>query len=99
MSGEITDALREIYKKAQGEGIWIYELTPGGREGQIMYVAAAGSVQEIEELEKKLGKEIDIKKLSLGEIVALSEPRTGNTREEACENAIKAYKKYNKTRK
>ena len=91
MEGEVTDRLREIYKSAYEEGIWIKEF--GGGE---CYMAGAGSIAQLEEIEKELGEEIDVSKLTLGDIINISLPGTGKTREEACENAIKAWKEYDK---
>lgn len=90
--GEVTEQLREIYKNAYSEGIWLYEIGPTHRGGH--YMAAAGSVKDIEDLERKLGVEIDISKLTLGDIVDISLPGTGESREEACLDAIKEYKRY-----
>jgi|GEM_PF-4571448 len=91
MAGEVTDELNEIYRNAKDDGIWLREFAPGpgGK-----YLAAAGSIKEVEGIEKKLGKEIDIEKLSLGDIVNISMPGTGETREEACSNAVVEYKRH-----
>lgn len=94
MIEDVTEELRKIYKKAREEGIWIYELAPSGTKKRQVYIAAAGSIRKIEALEQKLGEEIDVSKLSLGQIIELTMPGTGRTREEACKNAIKEYKKH-----
>lgn len=92
MTGEITDKLREIYNNASKEGIWLLEWGPtyGGKG----YTAAAGSIKYLEQIEKQTGKEIDISKLTLGDVVDISLPGIGKTREEACQNAVKAFKEY-----
>ncbi len=94
MSGELTDELREIYRKAYEDGIWLREWSPCPGGGK--YLAAAGSMKQVEGLEKKLGKEIDLEKLGLGDIINISLPGTGETREEACKNAIEAFRDYRK---
>ena len=91
--GEVTKELRRIYEKAWKEGIWIKEF--GGGSGH--FLAGAGDVADIERIEKQLGREIDINKdLSLGDVVMNipSLPGNGKTREEACRNAVKAWKKH-----
>ncbi len=95
-TGKVTAELREIYQRAGAEGIWIREWVAG--TGKYQYMAGAGSIENITKLEKKLGKEIDIMQLELGDIVNLSLPGTGRTREEACQNAIDALKKYQRTK-
>ena len=97
MTGEITNKLREIYRKAYEEGIWLREWPPA--HGGDMYVAAAGSMNDLERIEKKCGIKIDASKLDLGAIVDISEAGIGKTREEATRNAIKAWKKYVKQNK
>jgi hypothetical protein len=58
-------------------------------------MAAAGSVAKLQELEKKLNREIDNRILDIADCIALGAiPEIGTTREEACSAAIKAYKKY-----
>ncbi|MBI2671658.1 hypothetical protein HYX16_01865 [Candidatus Woesearchaeota archaeon] len=94
MKGEITDRLREIYSKSGEEGIWIREWIP---EDRGMYIAAAGSLADVKKMEKELGKEIDIEKLTLPELFHISIPGTGETREEACQNAVNSYKKFKKS--
>ncbi len=95
-SGKVTTELKEIYQKAYEEGIWLREAVLGTKKNY--YSAAAGSMETITELEKKLGKEIEIMQLELGDLVDLSVPGYGKTREEACKNAIKELKKYQKMR-
>jgi len=94
MEGEITDKLSEIYRKAGEEGIWIREWIP---ESQDIYMAAAGCLMDVEKMEKELGTEIDIEKLTLSELYSISIPGTGRTREEACKNAVSSYKKFKKS--
>lgn len=102
--GEVTDELRDIYKQAKEDGIWLLELGntsygTGRRKKIGSYLTAAGSIRQIENLEKKLGREIDISKLTLGDVVDISLPGLGKTREESCRNAIKAWKEQYTNRK
>ncbi len=90
---DVTAELMRIYHKARCDGIWIREF--GGGDS---YMAAAGSIEEMEELEKKIGEEIDIAELELGDIVNMSMPGTGKSREESCRNAVDAFKEYAKTK-
>lgn len=94
--GKVTEELRRIYKEAWDDGIWIKEF--GGGEG---WMAGAGDVADIDRLEKALGREIDINEdLSLGDIVMNipSLPGNGSTREEACRNAVAAWRAHRKRR-
>jgi len=97
MNGEVTNELRKIYRKAYSDGIWLLEFAPayGGNK----YLAAAGSISNLEKIEKQTGKEIDVSKLELGDVVNISLPGVGKTREESCKNAIKAWKEYSKQTK
>ena len=96
MGDEVTDELRGIYDKAYDKGIWLYEMF-SGPDG--IYWTAAGSISYVENLEKKIGKEIDVNELGLGDIFYLEHQLgEGNTREEACRNAIKEYEAYKKNR-
>ncbi len=88
-SGEVTDELRNIYKDAEKEGIWIHEIGPCDNG----FLAGAGWVSKIEEIETKTGKEFDFAKITLFEVMHLTAPgEVGATREEACRNAIAALK-------
>lgn len=81
--------LTEIYKNAWDEGIWIAEFA-----AENGCLAAAGCRKVLETTEKRLGQEINIAGLTLGDCWELSAcPGTGETRQEACENAIDAFKK------
>ena len=96
-AGEVTDELRQIYKEAWEDGIWIKEF--GGGEG---CMAGAGDVADIERLEKELGREIDVNDdLTLGDCVLNipSLPGGGDTREEACRDAVAEWKAYREKNK
>ena len=95
MSEEVTDELKEIYRKAYEDGIWLREF--GSSPGSDTYMTAAGSISKLEEIEKQTGEEIDVSELGLADVVNISLPGTGKTREEACRDAIKAFKHYQKT--
>lgn len=86
---EELEVLQRIYDEAIADGIWVLEI--GCEAG---YLAAAGSIKELEEIEKRTGQEIDVSKLSLGQIVNISASGNGATREEACRNAIAEWKKH-----
>ena len=84
--------LRKIYKEAKGAGIYILEF--GAEKG---FLAAAGSIKKAEEFEKQLGKEIDLSKITMAQAMDLGTlPGLGQTRAEACRDAIKAYKEHYK---
>ncbi len=92
MPDDVSDELKRIYQEAEKEGIYIVEyLSPDGGSR-----AAAGSIELLEKIEQETGKEIDVDKFSLGDLVNLTCPGRGKTREEACLNAIKAYKESKK---
>lgn len=91
--GQITDELRQIYKEAWDEGIFLCEF--GTFDGADGYLTAAGDLKVLEKLEKDLGREIEIHELSLGDCMNLGTlPGHGQTREESCRNAIKEYKEF-----
>ena len=94
MSDKVTEELKKIYARAYKQGIWLWECCPA--RGGTGYVAAAGSVKHIKGIEQKLGEKITVNELTLGDIVNYTDalPGLGSTREEACRNAIKEYKKY-----
>lgn len=84
--------LKEIYKEAQDAGIYVLEF--GCQKG---FMAAAGSIKKAEEFEKQLGQEIDLSKLTMAQAMHLGTlPGLGQTRAEACRNAVKAYKEHYK---
>lgn len=88
--GPPLDELRRIYQEAWDEGIWIKEWAPG--EGG-KHLACAGSVSDLEAIEKRIGRELDIEKdIGLGDAVNISLPGSGETREEACRAAVAAWR-------
>ena len=92
-TGGVSEELRKLYEQAWAEGIWLYEYAPGPGGGK--YLAAAGSIKALEEIEKRLGREIDIyQDLMFCDVVSLSMPGTGQTREEACRNAVAELQKH-----
>lgn len=92
-TGEVSEELRQLYAQAWEEGLWLYEYAPGPGGGK--YLAAAGSIKKLEEIEQRLGREIDIyKDLMFCDVVALTMPGTGQTREEACRSAVAEFRKH-----
>ena len=92
----VSDELKRIYQQAWCEGYWIQEF--GADNG---YLAAAGSIKQLEKIEKKIGKEIDVSKLTLADVVMgsiVSTHGNGATREEACLDALRNYKKHETSR-
>ncbi len=88
----VSDELKRIYRQAWCEGYWIQEF--GADNG---YLAAAGSIKQLEEIEKETGKEIDVGDLTLADVIMggiRSAPGNGSTREEACLDALKKYKEH-----
>ena len=94
MAGEVTKELRKIYARAAKQGIWIREFGPP--QGCRGYTATAGGMKQLETLEQKVGREIDVYEFSLGDIFKYTNALLGmgDTREEACRDAIKEYKAY-----
>ena len=93
----VSDELKRIYQQAWCEGYWIQEF--GADNG---YLAAAGSIKQLEEIEQKIGKEIDVSKLTLADVVMgsiVSTPGKGATREEACLDALRVYKECKQSKK
>ena len=90
----VSDELKRIYQQAWCEGYWIHEF--GAENG---YLAAAGSIKQLEEIEKETGQEIDISKLTLADVISISESGSGSSREKACLNALKAYKEYERSKR
>lgn len=97
--GEVTEELRRIYQRAAKEGIWIREFAPHGNK---RYLAAAGHIKQLDDLEKKLQENgdlkpkesLDIYEIPLGVLIEMSWPGSGETREEACKEAVKGWKDY-----
>ncbi|MBI2582117.1 hypothetical protein HYV87_03260 [Candidatus Woesearchaeota archaeon] len=89
----VTDELKRIYRQAWCEGYWIQEF-----RAEKGYLAAAGSVKQLEEIEKKIGREIVVSKLILADVImgGIARPGSGSTREEACLDALTDYKKHEK---
>ncbi len=88
----VTDKLRKIYQEAGNIGIFILEF-----KAQNGCIAFAGSAKKVVELEKKLGREIDLTNLTFAQGLGLGTlPGVGKTRVEACCNAVKACKEYYK---
>ena len=85
----VREELKWIYRQAWCEGYWIQEF--GADNG---YLAAAGSIKQLEEIEKETGQEINVGELTLADVVNISMPGSGLTREEACLDALREYKKY-----
>ena len=85
----VTEELKRIYQQAWDEGYWIREF-----DG---YLAAAGSIKQLEEIGKESGKEIIVNELTLADVVMggiASTPGNGSTREEACLDELRNYKEY-----
>jgi hypothetical protein len=88
--GEVTEELRRIYHDAWKEGIWIKEFGTSGDSG--IWLAGAGSLEVLRDIERETGKMVEVRDLLLGDCVLFASPGTGKTREEACLAAIKAFK-------
>lgn len=90
---EVTEELREIYRLAGERGIWFKEFgkTPAGS-----YLAAAGCEKELERLEKKLGRKIDVNELTMGDCIYITYPGSGTSREAACAAALAVLEKSHK---
>ena len=98
MGGEVTEKLCVIYQQAHDEGIWLYEIAPHKEGGR--YMAAAGSIEQLEELLGKPAGDIELyDDLCLGDIIHISIPGSGLTREEACSDAVQEFKKYQNEKK
>ncbi|HLD40430.1 MAG TPA: hypothetical protein VJB13_04800 [Candidatus Nanoarchaeia archaeon] len=93
----LSDDLRRIYQIAQEEGYWIKEFSLS--EDDVDYCAAAGSIKTLGKIEQETGQKIDINRLELSDLIFISQPGSGSTREEACLNALNAYKKLERSRK
>src|SRR3989344_3625388 len=95
MAGDgVSDELKRIYQQAWCEGYWIQEF--GAEKG---YLAAAGSIKQLEEIEKEIGKEIIVSELTLADVIMgsiVSTPENRATREEACLDALRNYKEHEK---
>lgn len=85
----VRSELRKIYKRAWKDGIFVCEFCPGNG-----YLAAAGSVKRVEAMEKRLGHEIDIAKLTIAQCMDLgASPGHGSSRRKACLEAIANHRK------
>lgn len=84
------EELEQIYKNAWEHGLWIKEwgASPNGKA-----LAACGSLYELQRIEHENPEigDIDIADLSLGDCVELSVPGSGDTRPEACRDAVKVF--------
>lgn len=88
---EVTDELRAIYARQEEEGFWLQEWARSPSTARVM--AAAGCLACAREAEEEHQEEIPFGKLTFGDCMALGAwPGSGDTREEACLEAIAALK-------
>jgi hypothetical protein len=84
------DELHRIYGEAWNQGLWVKELGSGPNG---TFMAACGSVYKLQQIEHEnpeLG-DIDVAELMLGDIITISVPGGGITREEACLEAMRSF--------
>lgn len=103
LAEEVTDELRQVYADAKVAGIFLVE----GAKTSFCYITAAGSRKKAEELERQMKKlpefanqpdwELDLSGITMERAANLGTwVGTGQTRVQACHNAIKAYKKHHR---
>src|SRR5687767_6805931 len=92
-SAEEMAELNALYEEAWNEGIWLKEFG----SGPTRYMAGAGFVVDLELLERLSGKEVSTETLTLGDCIEMSAPGTGDTRIEACRDAVAVLKGTGKT--
>ncbi len=95
-AGGVSQELRDIYRDAWKQGIWLREF-----RSEKGFLIAAGSVAVLRNARRRLRRAGEIapplhrcpETLTLGNCISLgAEPGSGTTREQACRDAIKQYK-------